>query len=223
MKPWSEFANRLDAAKELAKALDLYRGRKPLVLAIPRGAVPMGKLIADHLGGDFDIVLVRKIGAPMDPECAIGAIDETGWAYLSPFARRFFDDDAYIEREKAEQLALLRKRRTEYTPYRHPSDPAGRITIIVDDGIATGATMIAALHATRAKKPAELVCAAPVASKESLEDIRPLADKVVCLHVPEFFGAVGRFYRSFSQVDDEEVIRILAESGRHGDTPAEPH
>ncbi|HEY0843850.1 MAG TPA: phosphoribosyltransferase family protein [Noviherbaspirillum sp.] len=220
MKPWSAFANRMDAAKELVTALDAYRGRKPLVLAIPRGAVPMGKYIADHLGGDFDIVLVRKIGAPMDPECAIGAVDETGWAYLSPFAQRFINDDAFIEREKAEQLALLRKRRAEYTPYRHPIDPAGRLTIIVDDGIATGATMIAALHATRAKKPAELICAAPVASKESLEDIRPLADKVVCLHVPEFFGAVGRFYRSFSQVDDDEVIRVLAESGRRGDDPA---
>lgn len=222
MKPWSEFANRLDAAKELCKALDAYQGRNPLVLAIPRGSVPMGKHIAEHLGADFDIVLVRKIGAPMDPECAIGAIDETGWAYLSPFAQHFIDGDAYIEREKAEQLALLRRRRATYTPYRHPIDPAGRVTIIVDDGIATGATMIAALHATRAKKPAELICAAPVASKESLEDIRPLADKVVCLHVPEFFGAVGRFYRSFPQVDDDEVIRILAESGRRGGTPGLP-
>lgn len=222
MKAWSEFANRLDAAKELCKALDAYRGRNPLVLAIPRGAVPMGKVIAEHLGADFDIVLVRKIGAPMDPECAIGAIDETGWAYLSPFAQRFLDDDAYIEREKAEQLDLLRRRRAEYTPYRHPIDPAGRVTIIVDDGIATGATMIAALHATRAKQPAELICAAPVASKESLADIRPLADKVVCLHIPEFFGAVGRFYRSFPQVDDDEVIRILAESGSRGSTPGQP-
>lgn len=222
MKPWSAFASRLDAAKELLQPLEAYRGRKPLVLAIPRGAVPMGKYLADHLGGDFDIVLVRKIGAPMDPECAIGAVDETGWVYVSPYARQFASDEAYIAREKAQQLEVLRKRRAQYTPYRHPIDPTGRVVIVVDDGIATGATMIAALHATRAKNPAELVCAAPVASKESLEDIRPLADKVVCLQVPEFFGAVGRFYRSFSQVDDEEVIRVLAESGHDNGNNAMP-
>lgn len=221
MKLWSQFADRIDAAKELVKALEAYRGRRPLILAIPRGAVPMGRYIADHLGGDLDIVLVRKIGAPMDPECAIGAIDESGWTYISPFARQLVDDD-YIERVKSEQLSLLRKRRAEYTPFHHPVDPAGRITIVVDDGIATGATMIAALHATRAKQPSLLVCATPVASKESLEDIRPLTDKVVCLHVPELFGAVGRFYRRFSQVDDEEVIRALAGTSSQGGTPTLP-
>lgn len=213
MKLWTSFSDRLDAAKELVKHLDAYRGRNPLVLAIPRGAVPMGKYIAEQLDGDFDIVLVRKIGAPIDRECAIGAIDETGWTYIAPYAAEFVSDDTYVEQEKNAQLELLKKRRAEYTPYRHPIDPTGRIVVIVDDGIATGATMITALHATRAKKPAELVCAVPVASRESMIDIRPLVDKVVCLHVPEYFGAVGRFYRHFSQVDDAEVIRILAESG----------
>lgn len=206
------FTDRIDAAKELVKHLQAYRGRNPLVLAIPRGAVPMGKYIADHLGGEFDIVLVRKIGAPMNPEFALGAIDETGWMYLSPYAQGYIPDDEFLEQEKEAQLELLRKRRTQYTPLRHPIDPGGRVAIVVDDGIATGSTMIAALHAVRAKHPAELVCAVPVAAADSLRDIKPLADKVVCPHVPEMFGAVGRFYRNFSQVEDEDVARILSDS-----------
>lgn len=205
------FRDRLDAAARLAEALAAYRGRRPLVLAIPRGAVPMGRIIADTLDGELDVVLVRKLRSPFSPEFAVGAIDETGWAYVAPHARQAGADEAYLEREKAAQLATLRRRRTEYTPARAPIDPAGRVAVVVDDGLATGATMIAALHAVRARRPALLVCAVPVAARESLDAVRPYCDDIVCLDAPWDFGAVGRFYRDFEQVEDEEVIRLLAQ------------
>jgi predicted phosphoribosyltransferase len=204
------FDSRLDAGRRLAKALARYRGSNPLVLAIPRGAVEMGAAIADALGGELDVVLVRKLGSPWNPELAVGAIDETGWTYIAPHARRVGADDAWLAKEKAKQLELLRRRRAQYTPARAPADPSGRVAIVVDDGIATGASMIAALHAVRARNPSRLVCAVPVAAQESAESVRPYADELVCLELPEDFMAVGQFYREFSQVEDDEVVRLLA-------------
>ena len=208
------FADRLDAAERLCVALEPWRGRNPLVLAIPRGALPMGRLLAERLDGEFDVVLVRKLGAPGSPEFAIGSIDESGWVYLASHARAAGATDAYIEEEKRRQLAVLKERRARYTPGRAAIDPAGRVAIVVDDGLATGSTMIAALHAVRAGKPAVLVCAVPVASPDSLERVRPLADEVVCLYAPDDFYAVGQFYRQFGQVDDEEAIRLLDAGAR---------
>jgi predicted phosphoribosyltransferase len=204
------FDSRADAARQLAGALDAYRGRNPLVLAIPRGAVEMGRVLADELGGELDVVLVRKLRAPHSPELAIGAIDESGWCYVAPHAARAGADAGYIEREKRAQAETLRRRRAAYTPDRPPVDPQGRIAIVVDDGLATGATMMAALHAVRAKQPARLVCAVPVASPDSLELVRPHADEIVCLEAPAEFYAVGQFYRDFRQVEDEQVIALLA-------------
>ncbi len=203
------FDDRHDAARQLAKKLAAYQGRHPLILAIPRGAVPMGRTLADELQGELDVVLVRKLGAPGNPELAVGAIDETGWAYIADYAAEVGADAAYLSREKQNQLETLRKRRAQYTPHRHPVDPAGRIAIVVDDGLATGATMMAALHSVRAKNPARLVCAVPVASPDSLEKIKPYADEVVCLQTPWNFQAVGQFYRHFGQVEDEEVVALL--------------
>lgn len=211
------FESRLDAARRLAQALVAHQGRNPLVLAIPRGAVAMGAEIARLLEGELDVVLVKKLHAPGSPEFAVGAIDESGWTYVAPYAASAGADEAYLAREKDAELALLRRRRAQYTPARAPADPAGRIAIVVDDGIATGASMIAALHAVRAKKPARLVCAVPVAPAESLEQIRPYADELVCLETPGGFMAVGQFYRHFEQVEDEEVVALLA---RHGQRAA---
>lgn len=203
------FRDRLDAADRLVEALGQYRGQNPLVLAIPRGAVPMAKIIASELNGELDVVLVRKLRAPGNPEFAIGAIDETGWSYLADYAAHIGGSPQYIEAEKAAQLAVMRERRISYTPIRTPQDPAGRIVIVVDDGLATGATMIAALHALRARNPRKLVCAVPVSSIEALEKVAAYADEVVCLDTPEQFYAVGQFYQSFPQVSDEEVIGLL--------------
>jgi len=208
------FDSRIDAAKRLAKALAHFRGRNPLVLAIPRGAVPMGGVLADELNGELDVVLVRKLGSPVSPEFAVGSIDESGWAYVAEHAAKWGADQAYLEQEKRLQLDVLRKRRALYTPTRPPIDAKGRIAIVVDDGLATGATMIAALHAARAKQPARLVCAVPVAAPDSLEKVRPYADEVICLEAPDDFFAVGQFYGEFHQVADEEVVALLtAEAG----------
>ncbi len=203
------FRDRLDAASQLADKLGAYRGRKPLVLAIPRGAVPMARLIAERLDGEFDVVLVRKLRAPWQPELAIGSVDETGWTYIAPFAASAGADAQHIEQEKRKQLETIRQRRAQYTPLRPHIDPAGRIVIVVDDGLATGATMIAALYGLRQQQPAKLICAVPVSPPDTLEQVRPLADEVLCLQTPEWFQAVGQFYRHFDQVEDEEVITLL--------------
>lgn len=206
------FKDRDDAANKLAEQLLQYKGKNPLILAIPRGAVPMAKVIADVLGGSFDVVLVRKLRAPYQPELAIGSIDESGWAYIASHAPSTGASQEYIEAEKKYQMETIRKRRAQYTPIRPPIDPAGRIVIVIDDGLATGATMISALHGLRAKKPARLICAIPVSPPETLKRVAEMADEVVCLQAPEYFQAVGQFYQNFSQVEDDEVIDILRHS-----------
>jgi predicted phosphoribosyltransferase/dienelactone hydrolase len=213
------FDSRADAARQLAAALGRYHGANPLVLAIPRGAVAMGRVLADALQGELDVVLVRKLPAPFNRELAIGAVDETGWVYLGEHAARVGGDADYVERVRRAELETLRRRRAQYTPYRPPIDPAGRIAIVVDDGLATGATMIAALHATRARGPAKLVCAVPVGAPDSLARVRPYCDELVCLEAPEDFYAVGQFYRDFEQVEDDEVIALLAATAQAPQRP----
>jgi predicted phosphoribosyltransferase len=203
------FRNREHAARLLADRLAEYRGRKPLVLAIPRGAAPMAAIIADALGGEVDVVLVRKLGAPGQPELAIGAVDETGHVSLVHTAKDLGVSDAYIAREVDAQTKTIRARRAQYTPVHPPIDPAGRIVIVVDDGIATGATMLAALAAVRARRPATLVAAMGVAPNDVLQRIQDLTDRVVCLETPEVMFAVGEFYREFDSVSDDEVVKIL--------------
>lgn len=214
------FRNREEAASLLARELVRYRGQNPLILAIPRGAVPMARIIADALGGEADVVLVRKLRAPSQKELAIGSIDEHGHTFLTEYARALGVSHAYLEKEKREQMDVLQERRRRYTEARPPVDPAGRIVIVVDDGIATGSTMIAALKSIREKNPARLIAAAAVAPSENVERIRPYADQVVCLETPRDFYAVGQFFEDFSQVEDEEVLALLKESAaRNGDDP----
>jgi predicted phosphoribosyltransferase len=203
------FLNRDDAARKLAEKLERYRGQHPLVLAIPRGAVPMARMLAKALDGELDVVLVRKLRAPGNPELAIGSIDESGWTYLADYAHQMAGQ-SHIDSEKEIQLETMRQRRAQYTPVRPPLDPAGRVVIVVDDGLATGSTMIAALHAIRAKHPRKLVCAVPVSPPDTLLKVEPLADEVICLYAPEAFYAVGQFYMDFPQVSDAQVMELLA-------------
>lgn len=203
------FHDREEAAGRLADALAAYQSKNPLVLAIPRGGVPMAKIVADRLGGEFDVVLVRKLRAPGQPEFAIGSVDESGWTYLAPHAAAAGADATYVEDEKRRQLETIRMRRAQYTPLRPPIDPAGRIVIVIDDGLATGATMIAALHGLRERHPARIVCAVPVAPPDTVANLRGYADEVVCLQTPWGFQAVGQFYEDFDQVSDDEVIALL--------------
>ena len=202
------FENREHAARLLARRLGAYyKNKNPLVLAIPRGAIGIAEIIADVLGGELDVVLVHKLGAPGQPELAIGAIDETGNVFLSGYGLDI--DSAYLEAEKQAQLEVLRKRRAQYTPSRGPIDPHDRIVIVVDDGIATGSTMTAALRAIRRSKPKKLIGAVAVASPSAARAMSREADAIVCLDVPAEFYAVGQFFEDFSQVSDEEVTAIL--------------
>jgi predicted phosphoribosyltransferase len=202
------FQNREEAARLLARRLGAYyRNKHPLVLGIPRGAVPMAKIIADALGGELDVVLVRKLGHPSQPELAIGAIDESGKVFYSDYAYEI--DEGYLEAEKRRQLEIIRNRRAQYTPHRPPIDPKDRIVIVIDDGIATGSTMTAALRAIRARQPKKLVAAVAVASAQAARAMREEADAIVCLKVPVEFYAVGQFFKHFEQVSDEDVIKIL--------------
>lgn len=171
------FKDRLQAAQLLAERLLRYRGQSPLILAIPRGAVPMGVVLAQQLAGELDVVLVHKLCAPFQPELAIGAIDESGHASLAPHAASVGATPTWITAEKNRQLEVLRQRRRHYSPLRPPATIADRVVIVVDDGLATGATMAAALTAIRRSKPARLVCATPVASPEALAQVSPWSMK----------------------------------------------
>ncbi|MGM0986389.1 MAG: phosphoribosyltransferase [Pseudomonadota bacterium] len=201
------FRNRLDAARQLVHRLSHLKGHHPLILAIPRGAVPMGRLIADALEGDLDVVLVRKLGAPGNPEFAIGAVSEDGSVALEETAQHF--REKAVRRETQQQRALLEERRRHYTPVRAPIDPKGRIVVVVDDGSATGATMAAALTTLKAREPRTLIAAMGAAAPDAVARLEPLADEVICLESPPDFCAVGQFYAEFEQVEEEEVIALL--------------
>lgn len=202
------FRNREDAATQLAKRLAVYRGQRPLVLGVPRGAVPMARVIAVALDGDLDVVLVHKLRMPGQPEVAIGAIDEAGVVLKGRYFEMASEDD--VREEVRVQREILRTRRELYTRAHPPIDPAGRVVIIVDDGVATGASMLSAVHAVRARHPKKIVVAIAVAPPSALAAMGAVADEVVCLHSPGDFMAVGQYFEDFSEVTDAAVVEALA-------------
>jgi predicted phosphoribosyltransferase len=203
------FRNRDEAAAQLASRLAPYRGQRPLVLGIPRGGMPMAETIAIAVEGDLDAVLVHKLRAPSQPELAVGSIDEFGRVYLTAFAQELGLDERALDAEKRVQLEMLRARRDRYARVQAPIPIASRIVILVDDGLATGATAIAAIRCVRAQRAARIVVAVGVAPPATLAQLRREADEVVCLQAPDSFFAVGEFFDDFSEVTDDEVLAIL--------------
>jgi putative phosphoribosyl transferase len=196
----------------LATALAGYRDQRPVILALPRGGVPVAAEVATALVAPLDLILVRKIGVPDQPELAMGAVVDGG----DPIIVRNEDiiELAGIGQSEFKavcdrELAEIERRRQGYLGSRQRADVAGRTAIVIDDGVATGATTRAALRATRMRKPKRLVLAVPVAPTHNLAALRADADDVVCLEDHEFFGAIGFYYLDFAQVLDEEVIKIL--------------
>lgn len=175
----------------------------------------MGRLIADDLDGDLDVVLVHKLGAPGNPEYAIGAVAEDGSVQISDRARRLYGDD-YVREETEAQLRVLRERRRRYTPVRPPIDPAGRVVVVVDDGSATGRTMVAALAALRARRPERLIAGLGAAPPDAVRALERDADEVVCLTETPDFYAVGQFFADFAQVSDDDVVAALRSSRQSG-------
>jgi putative phosphoribosyl transferase len=204
------FRDREDAARQLADKLKDRALHEPLVLAIPRGGVVTGAVLARELGADLDVVLSRKLRAPFQPELAIGAITEDGQVYLNHHAREYLDQlEDYLVAERRHQLAEIARRKKLFRGVRPQAPVAGRSVIVTDDGIATGSTMIAALQAVKPQRPREVIVAVPVALPDRLEEVRRWCDDVVCLLSPEIFWAIGQFYEDFSQVEDDEVVQLL--------------
>jgi putative phosphoribosyl transferase len=207
------FNDRTDAGRRLAKPLMKYKNQKPVILALPRGGVPVAAEVAVALDASMDLVLVRKIGVPTQPELAMGAVVDGG----APIIVRNEDVIRLAGVEETEFKAVcdremreIERRRKRYLGDRPHPEVAGGVAIVIDDGIATGATIRAALQATRMRKPAKLVLAVPVAPTSTINELSREVDEVVCLEDHELFGAIGYFYEDFSQVTDEEVAKVLA-------------
>ena len=217
------FKDRTDAGCQLARALAAYRDQRPVILALPRGGVTVAAEIASVLAAPLDLVLVRKIGVPQQPELAMGAVVDGG----APLIVRNEDVIALANVSETEfkavcdsELAEIERRRTLYLGNRERVDVAGRTAIIIDDGIATGATIRAALRATRLRKPAKLVLAVPVAPPDIIDQLRSEADDIVCLEEHALFGAIGYYYADFRQVLDQTVIDTLKRRHSLGPNPS---
>jgi putative phosphoribosyl transferase len=210
------FLDRADAGQRLCEKLKRFEGEDAVVFALPRGGAPVAAPIAEMLNAPLDLVLVRKIGVPYQPELAMGAVADGG----TPVVVRNDDvialsgvSETRFARECAEQCAEIERRRGLYLGGRPRVDVKGRVAIVVDDGVATGATMRAALKAVRAREPRRLVLAVPVAPAETLDALRRDVDHLVCLEAHDYFLGVGCYYRDFRQIEDQEVISLLDRYG----------
>lgn len=206
------FADRAEAGRRLGKELAALKGQGVVVLGIPRGGVVVARELARVLEGDLDIVLARKLRTPGQAELALGSVAEDGQVFLNrEVVEELGVDQSYIQQEKEAQLAEI-LRRTELIRQVLPRLPLeGRVAIVSDDGVATGATTQAALWAVRQERPRKLICAIPVGSEDTVRRLARDTDEIVCLWTPPFFAAVGQFYLRFDQVEDEEMLAILKE------------
>lgn len=208
------FDNRRHAGEALAKVLQHYADQSPVIYALPRGGLPVAAEVARQLNAPLDLILVRKLGAPRQPELAIGAIVDGAAPTLilhHDIMRQLNVSEDYIEAVKQKALAEIERRRIFYLKDRPPISPKGKTAIIVDDGLATGATMEAAVKAARQKGPRRLIIAAPVAPADTIDHLRTLADEVICLKTPTPFWSVGGHYRNFPQLTDDDVVQCLNE------------
>ncbi|MBC7250665.1 MAG: phosphoribosyltransferase [Anaerolineae bacterium] len=208
-----QFRDRREAGQKLAEALSFLQGQKDvLVLGIPRGGVVVAAEVARALGAPLDVFITRKIGAPGNPELAIGAVASSGELVIDEgLVLGLGVSPRYVEEETERQKQEIARQMTLYRGHRPPPQLTGKTVVLIDDGVATGATTLAALRALRASAPAELILAIPVGPPDTVERLSAEADRVVCLHTPAWFWAVGAFYEDFSQTPDEEVIRLLQE------------
>lgn len=205
------FENRIDAGRRLAAKLSRFRGERPLVLGIPRGGVPVAAEVARALDAELDVIVARKLGSPMTPELAIGAVTADGGLYVDhALVRDMGVTTAYLERVRGDEIAEARRRESRFRGGHAPLSIAGRTVILVDDGLATGATMRAAARSVRAARPSRLVIAVPVGAPETCAALASEADEVICLAQPWPFHAVGLHYADFGQTSDEEVERLLS-------------
>ncbi|HZP47741.1 MAG TPA: phosphoribosyltransferase [Vicinamibacterales bacterium] len=213
----STFADRRDAGRELAPRLEHFRGRRDVVvLGLPRGGVPVAFEVAEALDAPLDVFVVRKLGTPGQPELAIGALASGGVRVLNDDVIRSYGvPDSEIEAVARSELAELQRREDAYREGRAVTDLRDRVVILVDDGLATGSTMRAAVQAVRAHEPARVVAAAPVGSPDACRQLAGLADETVCAQTPERFSAVGLWYRDFSQTTDDEVRALLQQRADH--------
>ena len=217
------FADRVEAGERLAKALSAYVGRDVVVLAIPRGGVIVAEVVSRELGAPLDVVIPRKIGAPGNPELGLGAI-APGVRVLDPLLiQALHVSDDYLEREIEAEEREIKRRQHAYRGGRPPADLHGKAAIVVDDGVATGGTAVAALRWARAQGASEVVLAVPVAPARSLDRLAHEADEVVVIAAPEPFFAVGEWYERFDQTEDAEVVEALGRAaGRAEPGRAEP-
>jgi predicted phosphoribosyltransferase len=207
------FRDREDAARQLAARLKGRALHDPVVLAIPRGGVVTGAVLARELGAELEVVLSRKLRAPLQPELAVGAVSEDGRVYLNQHAREVLDlTEDYLAEERRHQLGEIARRKKLFRGVRPQTPVTERSVVVTDDGIATGATMIAALQVVRTQRPRELIVAVPVASPDRLEAVRCWCDDVVCLLCPEEFWAIGQFYEDFTQVEDKQALALLRQA-----------
>jgi len=213
----SRFADRAQAGRLLAGQVKALRLDRPVVYALPRGGVPVAAEVAAALDAPLDLVLVRKIGAPMQPELAVGAVVDGGETVLNPeVIAATGTSEEYIAAARAHELAEIERRRQRYLAGRPPVDPVGRAAVVVDDGLATGATARAAMQGLRRRGAARIVLAVPVAPPETLEALRAEADDLVCVLEADLLWGIGGFYADFHQLTDEEVTRLLDASASRG-------